>query len=122
RAVQGHSFPAKLTDTTRAYFTATAKTAAPDVAAAMRRLIADPADAAADAIVSRDDGFRSTLRTCCVATLLSAGHAEHVDGRHRRGFPKGGGDPGVRRPRHLQRPRDQRRSRPERAHPSPFAV
>ena len=32
----------------------------------------------ADAIVSRDKAFHSTLRTTCVATLLSGGHAENA--------------------------------------------
>ena len=78
KAVQGHSFPVRFTDTTRAFFGATAQTLPAEVAGAVRRLLADPQDRAADAIVSRDPTFHSTLRTTCVATLLSAGHAENA--------------------------------------------
>jgi acetylornithine deacetylase/succinyl-diaminopimelate desuccinylase-like protein len=80
KAVQGYEFPVKFTDTTRAFFTATA--AAPStprpVAAAIRALMANPGDAAADRIVSQDKTLHSTLRTTCVATLLAAGHAENA--------------------------------------------
>ncbi|MEH3102922.1 MAG: M20/M25/M40 family metallo-hydrolase [Sphingomonas phyllosphaerae] len=78
KAVQGHEFPVRFTDTTRAYFTATAERADSEQAAAIRRLLADPTDKAADAIVSRDKVLHSTLRTTCVATLLNAGHAENA--------------------------------------------
>lgn len=78
KAVQGYQFPVKFTDTTRAFFTATAKTVPGEVGAAITRLLADPTDKAADAIVSRDKAMHSTLRTTCVATLLNAGHAENA--------------------------------------------
>ena len=78
KAVQGYEFPVHFTDTTRAYFTATAERADSEQAAAIRRLLADPTDKAADAIVSRDKVLHSTLRTTCVATLLNAGHAENA--------------------------------------------
>lgn len=78
KAVQGHEFPVKFTDTTRAFFKATAKSTGGEVGAAITRLLADPNDRAADAIVSRDKSLHSTLRTTCVATLLAAGHAENA--------------------------------------------
>ncbi|SEN73958.1 Acetylornithine deacetylase/Succinyl-diaminopimelate desuccinylase [Sphingomonas gellani] len=78
KAVQGYEFPVRFTDTTRAFFTATAGSTPPETGAAIRRLLADPTDKAADAIVSRDKALHSTLRTTCVATLLSAGHAENA--------------------------------------------
>lgn len=78
KAVQGYEFPVKFTDTTRAFFTATAQAMPGPVGDAIRRLLADPDDKAADAIVSRDKAMHSTLRTTCVATLLSAGHAENA--------------------------------------------
>ena len=78
KAVQAHEFPARFTDTTRAYFTATAQRMGGEQGDAIRRLLADPADKAADAIVSRDKVMHSTLRTTCVATLLNAGHAENA--------------------------------------------
>ena len=76
--VRGHEFPVRFTDTTRAFFTATAQSTGGEVGAAIRRLLANPQDKAADGIVSRDKTMHSTLRTTCVATLLSAGHAENA--------------------------------------------
>jgi acetylornithine deacetylase/succinyl-diaminopimelate desuccinylase-like protein len=78
RAVQGYEFPVRFTDTTRAFFTATAAAMPPATGDAIRSLLADPTNKAADAIVSRDKAFHSTLRTTCVATLLTAGHAENA--------------------------------------------
>ncbi|KTT75284.1 M20/M25/M40 family metallo-hydrolase [Sphingomonas endophytica] len=78
KAVQGYEFPIRFTDTTRAYFSASASRMGGDVGGAITRLLADPADKAADAIVSRDKVMHSTLRTTCVATLVNAGHAENA--------------------------------------------
>jgi acetylornithine deacetylase/succinyl-diaminopimelate desuccinylase-like protein len=78
KAVQGYSFPVRFTDTTRAFFTATAQTVPAQMAGAIRALLADPQDKAADAAVSSDPTLHATLRTACVATLLSAGHAENA--------------------------------------------
>ena len=78
KAVQGYEFPVRFTDTTRAFFTATARATGGETGAAMTRLLANPNDAAANAIVSRDKAMHSTLRTTCVATLLNAGHAENA--------------------------------------------
>lgn len=75
-AVRAYEFPIKFTDTTRAFFSATA-TAMP-VGDAITRLLANPQDKAADALISRDKAMHSTLRTTCVATLVNAGHAENA--------------------------------------------
>lgn len=76
--VRDHEFPVKFTDTTRAFF---AKAGAPrddELGWAMVALAANPGDQAAEAIVSRDRSYHSMLRTTCVATLLSGGHAENA--------------------------------------------
>ena len=78
KAVQAHEFPVRFTDTTRAFFTGTAAAMPVPMADAIRRLLANPQDGAADALVSRDPTLHSTLRTTCVTTLLSAGHAENA--------------------------------------------
>lgn len=78
KAVQQYEFPVKFTDTTRAFFTATAMAMPGPVGDAIMRLLANPQDAGADAIVSRDKVLHSTLRTTCVATLVNAGHAENA--------------------------------------------
>ena len=77
-AVRGYEFPVKFTDTTRAFFGATAKSTPGVVGDAITRLLANPKDAEADKLISRDKMMHSTLRTTCVATLLSAGHAENA--------------------------------------------
>lgn len=71
-------FPVQLSDTTRAYFTEMAKISDADTATAIKALLANPQDEAANAIVSRDPGWHSTLRTTCVATMLDAGHARNA--------------------------------------------
>ncbi len=76
--VRNHRFPVKFTDTTRAFFTKTASAVPAAMGDAIRRLLADPNDAQADAIVSRDKAMHATLRTTCVTTLLAAGHAENA--------------------------------------------
>lgn len=75
KAVQGYEFPVKFTETTRIFFGAMAAAKGGELAGAIRALLANPADAAADAIVSRDKALHSTLRTTCVATVVKAGHA-----------------------------------------------
>ena len=78
KAVQAYEFPVRFTDTTRAFFAAPATAPGAAAGAAITRLLAHPDDHAADAIVSRDKAWHSTLRTTCVATLLQAGHAENA--------------------------------------------
>ncbi len=68
-------FPVQFNDTTRAFFTRLAPTLPATVGGAINTLLANPADAAANAIVSADATLHSTLRTTCVATILEAGHA-----------------------------------------------
>ena len=77
-AVRTYEFPVKFTDTTRAFFGATAAAMPGPVGDAINRLLANPEDKAADALVSRDKAMHSTLRTTCVATLVNAGHAENA--------------------------------------------
>ena len=73
-----HQFPVVLNPVTKAFFERTAPIETPEVGAAMRKLVANSNDAAASAIVSRDPRYRSMLRTTCVATMLSGGHARNA--------------------------------------------
>lgn len=69
-------FPVELNDVTRPFFAQTAKVEVrPEMAAAMKALVANPADAAAAATLSKDPRYASMLRTTCVATRLFGGHA-----------------------------------------------
>ncbi len=76
--VDAYEFPVQFNDVTRAQFAGTAKVVEPKMRQAITALLANPADAAAEAIVSTDSTFHSTLRTTCVATLLNAGHANNA--------------------------------------------
>jgi acetylornithine deacetylase/succinyl-diaminopimelate desuccinylase-like protein len=69
------NFPVALNPTTRGFFEQTAKVEKGELAAAMRAIVANPNDAAAAATLSRDARYNSMLRTTCVATRLSGGHA-----------------------------------------------
>ena len=73
-----YEFPVQLSDTTREYFRQTAALSNSETRSAMLRLIANPADLEANAIVSRDPTFHSMLRTTCVATMLDGGHAPNA--------------------------------------------
>ena len=71
-------FPIRFNPTTRAYFTRAGAARHDDLGAAMVALAKDPGDAAAEAVVNRDKGYHSMLRTTCVATLLDGGHAPNA--------------------------------------------
>ncbi len=70
-----YEFPVQFNDTTKTFFKRTAELTGGDMGKAINALLANPNDAAANAIVSKDVTFHSTLRTTCVATMLDAGHA-----------------------------------------------
>jgi acetylornithine deacetylase/succinyl-diaminopimelate desuccinylase-like protein len=74
-----YDFPIALNDATKGYYEQNAKID-PDaeVAAAMRAMVKDPNDAAAVAILARDPGRNSMMRTTCVATMVEAGHAPNA--------------------------------------------
>ncbi len=74
-----YEFPIRLTEVSRAYFQQSAATQTPDVAALMRAVVAQPMDAAtARSLASTNPYWNSMLRTTCVATLLSGGHADNA--------------------------------------------
>jgi acetylornithine deacetylase/succinyl-diaminopimelate desuccinylase-like protein len=76
--ISRYEFPVQLNDANRAFFSKMAAISPPEQAAAMRAIVANPADAHANEVLSRDKAFHSMLRTTCVATMLSAGHATNA--------------------------------------------
>ena len=76
--ISQYDFPVQLNDANRAFFTRMAPVAGGEMGAAMTAIVANPNDAQANAILSRDKGFHSMLRTTCVATMLEAGHATNA--------------------------------------------
>jgi len=76
--VSRYEFPVQLNDANRAFLTRMAPVIGGETGTAMRAIAANPQDAAADALLSRDPTFHAMLRTTCVATMLEAGHAENA--------------------------------------------
>jgi acetylornithine deacetylase/succinyl-diaminopimelate desuccinylase-like protein len=72
------TFPVELNDVTRAYFKRLAEQESPQAAADIRAILADPPDPTAAARLSAEPSFNANLRTTCVATRLSAGHANNA--------------------------------------------
>jgi acetylornithine deacetylase/succinyl-diaminopimelate desuccinylase-like protein len=71
-------FPVQFIDANRGYFTKMAKVVGGAEGAAMTAIVADPTDKAAGDLLNKSPSFHSMLRTTCVATLLSAGHAANA--------------------------------------------
>ena len=76
--VRDYEFPVNFTDTTKAYFATVGASRGGDMGSAMVRLSKNRADAAAEAIVSKDRTYHALLHTTCVATLLEGGHANNA--------------------------------------------
>ncbi len=76
--ISQYEFPVMLNDANRAFFTKMAPVTGGEVGKAMTAIVANPGDAEANALLSRDKGFHSMLRTTCVATMLEAGHATNA--------------------------------------------
>ena len=76
--VRDYDFPLTMNDTTRAFFAKAGAGRTDETGKAMVAISKDAGDKAAEAILNRDRGFHSMLRTTCVATLLDGGHAENA--------------------------------------------
>jgi acetylornithine deacetylase/succinyl-diaminopimelate desuccinylase-like protein len=76
--VSGHQFPVKLNEVTRQFFSKTAEQEEPAMGRAMTALVTNPADPSAVSVVTADPRYNSMLRTTCVATGLSGGHATNA--------------------------------------------
>jgi acetylornithine deacetylase/succinyl-diaminopimelate desuccinylase-like protein len=73
-----HQFPVKLNPVTREFFAKTAELEVPAMGRAMKALVANPGDAAAAGVIAADPRYSAMLRTTCVATMLSGGHATNA--------------------------------------------
>ena len=76
--IASYEFPVHLNGVTREYFTRSASIVAPEMARAMRAIVADERDATAAATLARDPRYNAQLRTTCVATMLEGGHARNA--------------------------------------------
>ncbi|HEY5439829.1 MAG TPA: M20/M25/M40 family metallo-hydrolase [Gemmatimonadaceae bacterium] len=74
--ISGFEFPVVLNPVTTAFLTQASKAQPkPEIAAAMRAIVANTKDAKANAVLAKDAFYHSILRTTCVATRLAGGHA-----------------------------------------------
>ncbi len=73
--LENFKFPVQLNEVSRAFFNGTAALETPATATAMRAVTVNENDTAASAVLSTDPRYNSMLRTTCVATRLSGGHA-----------------------------------------------
>ena len=71
-------FPVHLFDVTRAAFERGANIYGGQLAADLKTMVQNPDDAAAIARLSAIPLYNAQMRTTCVATMLSAGHAENA--------------------------------------------
>jgi acetylornithine deacetylase/succinyl-diaminopimelate desuccinylase-like protein len=78
RRVGAYEFPAKPNDVVKKYFAQAASTVGPQVAADMRAVGVGTATPAAIARLSATPLYNALMRTTCVATMLSGGHAPNA--------------------------------------------
>jgi len=72
------SFPPQINELTRNYFAHSAKLSTGTLAADLRAVAAEPPDPGAIKRLSAIPYYNSLLRTTCVATMLSGGHAANA--------------------------------------------
>ena len=73
-----YQHPVRLNEVTREYFRRQAAIVGGETGAAMRAIVANELDSTAAALISRDPANSSRLRTSCVATMLTGGHASNA--------------------------------------------
>lgn len=76
--LDAYKFPVMSSEITTAAFKATAPSVPGATGDALRRYVANPKDQAAIDILSADPDYVGQLRTTCVATMISGGHAPNA--------------------------------------------
>ena len=76
--LEAYRFPLESNELTQGYFRATAPVTPGELGDFMRRYVANPADEAAVAGLSKQPDLVGLLRTTCVATQLAGGHAPNA--------------------------------------------
>lgn len=78
-----HQFPIGLNPVTRSYFETMAKLVDPDLSADMRAVLESPPDVAAGArLWAIDPQWNAMLRTTCIVSEISGGHAPNAIPQH----------------------------------------
>jgi acetylornithine deacetylase/succinyl-diaminopimelate desuccinylase-like protein len=76
--ISQYEFPIAINDITRTYFAKMAGQVGGEMGAAMTAFAKDPKDLKSAATIATDPSYNGILHTTCVATLLSAGHANNA--------------------------------------------
>jgi acetylornithine deacetylase/succinyl-diaminopimelate desuccinylase-like protein len=76
--LRDYDFPVKVNEITQNYFARTAEISPGDSSADLKAVAKNPPDPAAVARLSREPYYNTLLRTTCVATMLSGGHAPNA--------------------------------------------
>jgi acetylornithine deacetylase/succinyl-diaminopimelate desuccinylase-like protein len=76
--VSRYEFPVQLDDANRAYFTGMSKIISGEAGVAMAAVLRNPGDGVSVAVLDQNPNWHAMLRTTCVATMLSAGHATNA--------------------------------------------
>jgi acetylornithine deacetylase/succinyl-diaminopimelate desuccinylase-like protein len=76
--VSHYEFPVQLDDANRGYFSKMAKLVGGQDGVAMAAVVRNPRNTAAIAVLDKEPNWHAMLRTTCVATMLSAGHATNA--------------------------------------------
>jgi acetylornithine deacetylase/succinyl-diaminopimelate desuccinylase-like protein len=71
-------FPVMSNETTLASLKKAGELTSGGLGEALTKFAADPRDAAAAEVISRDPGYVGQIRTTCVATMLAGGHAQNA--------------------------------------------
>ena len=76
--ISRYEFPVQLDDANRANLAGLAKIVGGEASAAMLAVLKNPNDAQSVAVLDKNPKWHAILRTTCVATMLSAGHATNA--------------------------------------------
>ena len=76
--IRSYQFPVEVNELTRSFLSASGRVESGSIAVALTRFAADPADAEALAEIRATPDYANMVATTCVATMLSAGHAENA--------------------------------------------
>jgi acetylornithine deacetylase/succinyl-diaminopimelate desuccinylase-like protein len=76
--LQGYAFPFELNAVTRAYFQKMSTLESGQTAADMKAILTNPPDVAAIQRLSGSPVYNATMRTTCIPTRLSGGHANNA--------------------------------------------
>jgi acetylornithine deacetylase/succinyl-diaminopimelate desuccinylase-like protein len=76
--INAYDFPIQTTDASREYFARMAPLTPGAMGQAMAAFARDPGDAKASSVLATDPKFNASMRTTCVVTLISGGHANNA--------------------------------------------